>query len=972
MCMKNKKILLILVGITFVLVSFYFIYYLKFGWGRAGAGSITLDSQADWQAGTAAGIDLTTSPGDIRLNSANPVWTQATAAAGWTGRDGHTSVVFDNKMWVMGGSDGATYKNDVWWSTDGATWTQATAAAGWTGRFFHSSVVFDNKMWVMGGRDTGGYKNDVWYSSDGINWTQATADAGWSEREGHTSVVFDNKMWVMGGYNVFLSPPHKNDVWYSTDGATWTQATAAAGWSERRDFPSVVYDSKMWVMGGYHTGPYPPGYKNDVWWSTDGATWTQATAAAGWTWRGGHTSVVYDNKMWVMGGQGAFNDVWWSTDGATWTQATAAGWAVRYWHTSVVYDNKMWVMGGFGTGPSFKNDVWYSTWRGIHTTAATQIDGGTSLTGWTTFVPAATIPANTAISFRFRTSLNGSTWTSWSASTPYAASIDISGLAVQRYLQVEATLSNTDSVSVPTIDSYTINFNNSATPTPTTPTPTPTTPTPTPPTPTPTPPTPTPVPPTPTPTLTPTSSDTPIPITPSPSNTPSLSPSTSLSSSPSPSYSFPPEELEIIIIRIIDHVSKKEFNVSNQRENERVKIFDQRPTFIGIGKANTKIDLYIGSNNIHGETTSNDQGIFTYQPSIDLDFGNHQILASQTLFDGQSHLFQTSNIVRFEIVKGNIIGGIDVVNPFVVVLTLLNLALLTYLNPFANTSVYFYRLWLNILEWLGIRKKRKAWGLVYDYLTKKTLPLAVVRIVDATNNKVRDTYITDKDGGYYFIAESGQFIIKAYKNLYEFPVSQLNKQNDKIWQKGESDGRYEDLYSGGYFSLGKGEEHLINCNIPMENTGRSAVFIRGRRIADFMIKALEKIRIPLLIIGTALSIFTLVSYPDTLAILILIFYILLWLLEFLRMINYYKHYGEVIDPEGSLISQAVVRLIQIDNKKEKIIKIDITGKQGRYNLLVLPGEYYLDVKKAGYKKYRSERFEVKSKRFLDFDIKLSK
>jgi len=37
----------------------------------------------------------------------------ATKNAGWSGRWGHTSVVFDNKIWVLGGYDGSR-KNDIW------------------------------------------------------------------------------------------------------------------------------------------------------------------------------------------------------------------------------------------------------------------------------------------------------------------------------------------------------------------------------------------------------------------------------------------------------------------------------------------------------------------------------------------------------------------------------------------------------------------------------------------------------------------------------------------------------------------------------------------------------------------------------------------------------------------------------------------------------------------------------------------
>ena len=134
---------------------------------------------------------------------------EVTKSAEWTGRNSHTSVVFDNKMWVIGGFDGSSRRNDVWYSSDGASWTQATSSAGWAGRNIHTSVVFDNKMWVMGGNDGSNRFNDVWYSSNGASWTQATSSAGWTGREGPTSVVFDNKMWVMGGYD----GSYRNDVW---------------------------------------------------------------------------------------------------------------------------------------------------------------------------------------------------------------------------------------------------------------------------------------------------------------------------------------------------------------------------------------------------------------------------------------------------------------------------------------------------------------------------------------------------------------------------------------------------------------------------------------------------------------------------------------------------------------------------------------------------------------------------------------
>jgi len=274
-------------------------------------------------------------------------WRLATSSAGWSPRYGHTSVVFDNKIWVLGGYD---YRNDVWYSSDGVNWTRATANAGWSPRYVHTSVVFDNKIWILGG-DDGSRRNDVWYSSDGVNWTRATANAGWSPRYQHTSVVFDNKIWVLGGHD----GSRRNDVWYSSDGVNWTRATANADWSPRYGHTSVVFDNKIWVLGGDDGSR-----RNDVWYSSDGVNWTRATDNAGWSPRYVHTSVVFDNKIWILGGDDGSNrnDVWYSSDGVNWTRATAnAGWSPRNAHTSVVFNNKIWILGGYDG--SRCNDVWY-------------------------------------------------------------------------------------------------------------------------------------------------------------------------------------------------------------------------------------------------------------------------------------------------------------------------------------------------------------------------------------------------------------------------------------------------------------------------------------------------------------------------------------------------------------------------------------------------------------------------------------
>jgi len=290
------------------------------------------------------------------LGQAGKDWATATDAASWTARQMHSALTYNNKLWVIAGNTGS-YARDVWYSSDGASWTQATSTAQWSGRYDSAAVAFSTstaggeKMWVLGGRiGSTSYEDDVWYSTSGVSWIQATAAAGWSARMKHSAVVYDNKMWIMGGYN----GSYLKDVWYSTTGVSWVQATSSANWEARQNAVALVYDGKMWIMGGWSVGG---AYKNDVWYSTDGRNWTQATDTAVWAGRESATGVVYDNKMWIMGGMGGtFRDAWYSTDGKNWTKATdVAQWSARYEHASEVFNGKIWVIGG----PS-KNDVWYS------------------------------------------------------------------------------------------------------------------------------------------------------------------------------------------------------------------------------------------------------------------------------------------------------------------------------------------------------------------------------------------------------------------------------------------------------------------------------------------------------------------------------------------------------------------------------------------------------------------------------------
>jgi hypothetical protein len=267
-------------------------------------------------------------------------------------------------MWVIGGYNGSSYLNDVWYSGNGKNWTNAAASAAFSGRSGHTSAVFNNEMWVIGGFDGNNVINDVWYSSDGANWGCTTTAAAFSPRYGHTSVVFNNRMWVIAGDGA----GYLDDVWYSSDGANWSCATTAAPFHIRAFHTSVIYNNEMWVMGGQSSSFDAPVF-SDVWYSGDGINWTCALASGsgglsgvGYGFRYSHTSVVYNNEMWIIAGDLEFNysnDIYHSSDGTNWYLATLnAAFSPRMSHASVIYNNTMWVIGGING--NYLNDVWWA------------------------------------------------------------------------------------------------------------------------------------------------------------------------------------------------------------------------------------------------------------------------------------------------------------------------------------------------------------------------------------------------------------------------------------------------------------------------------------------------------------------------------------------------------------------------------------------------------------------------------------
>ena len=300
-------------------------------------------------------------------------WTKVTNNAAFPGGDGKGALVFNSKMWLLGGwnpSDGSSFpkitSNDIWSSSNGLHWVLEKTntydanwdpAVDWEGRHTAGYAVKDGSLWIVGGdANQGHYQNDVWKSSNGFNWTMIDSHVPWSNRVLHYTVTFDSKLWVMGGQSMplFVEGPDAfyRDIWNTSDGSNWTQVTPQEPyWSARGMIGGqAVFNDRIWMLGGgrYDTPSRPREYYNDVWSSADGITWKQHTTDAPWDPRQYHQVLVFDNRIWVIEGYNTIemNDVWYSDDGDNWYSMPFVPFNPRHASSVFSYDNAMWYVSG--------------------------------------------------------------------------------------------------------------------------------------------------------------------------------------------------------------------------------------------------------------------------------------------------------------------------------------------------------------------------------------------------------------------------------------------------------------------------------------------------------------------------------------------------------------------------------------------------------------------------------------------------
>jgi len=228
-------------------------------------------------------------------------------------------------------------------------------------RFGHCSVVYKDKVWLIGGKDQSG--NSI-STVDCYDFKQGKWQPDVSEllhaRYNAAAVVYDDKIYVIGGYN---NRQILNLVeYYDANDKKWKDFTPLK--HPREGASAVVFNDKLYVIGGRSSKGVFQKILDDVeFWDGSAQAWQEST-----NWRLQHArtlmqSVVVDSFIYTIGGRfidGQLDFVERVGTGGEPRLLTSLK-DPRYYFSAVRINKLIYVLGGirFGDFDSLANDIEY-------------------------------------------------------------------------------------------------------------------------------------------------------------------------------------------------------------------------------------------------------------------------------------------------------------------------------------------------------------------------------------------------------------------------------------------------------------------------------------------------------------------------------------------------------------------------------------------------------------------------------------
>lgn len=246
---------------------------------------------------------------------------------------------------------------------------------------------------------------------------------------------------------------------------------------------------------------------------------------------------------------------------------------------------------------------------------------------------------------------------------------------------------------------------------------------------------------------------------------------------------------------------------------------------------------------------------------------------------------------------------------------------------------------------LLFRRRRRAWGVVYNSLTKQPVDLAVVRLFLEPAHQVAQTRVTDRQGRYNFIAPPGNYYIQATKPGFVFPTTYLRDKKE--------DFKYLDIYHGEMLEI-SAEQAVITANIPLDPPEK--ILPDQKIIAQYFLRKFQHAvafsSIFFVGVGVAIT-------PKPWMIGLLIFQILLYFVfRRLAIPQKPKGWGIVYDEATKRpLHLAITRIY--DTTYNKLLESQVTDPNGKYSFLGGNNVYYVTAEKSGYEPEKTKPIDLR-------------
>jgi hypothetical protein len=166
------------------------------------------------------------------------LWSSPSGFADWQlidepfprGMEFSPGVVYRGRLWLVGGSSvHPNQTSNKVWSFDPSipAWKQEKDAP-FPARMGHSCVVFQDRIWVLGGVSKNRSLQDVWSYGEQEDAWKPHGNAAWPARCMFAAVVTpphslfaQPRLWIYGGKPTANELVFNNEIWWTEDGQKW-------------------------------------------------------------------------------------------------------------------------------------------------------------------------------------------------------------------------------------------------------------------------------------------------------------------------------------------------------------------------------------------------------------------------------------------------------------------------------------------------------------------------------------------------------------------------------------------------------------------------------------------------------------------------------------------------------------------------------------------------------------------------------